>query len=449
MTAIVNLIRLSPVIFALLSGLDGALCLAGSAFIAASLFRLPPRKKPVYYAAALLLCAVGGAVQAFAFVRQDDGVSAVASTVGMLLPYCCMALIFPRRGLWKALLVTVGYTFVEAARFLILLVFFRFDNDSRDDATELFVEFLVDVAAFLLASLLLAHFVKKRTVALHVTRTAAILFVLVVASVAVFVTSLMLMGSAYSAARHGEFAFMLLNIPVLTATVSFALVSFFRMRGETETYREQLNMQIRQYEWMEQMNEELRMFRHDFPKKMRPLIAYLDENKTGEAREMAEGFSDFVAHTGAPFRTGNFRLDTVLSCEQQVAQRYGVRLDVPCGAAFPKDVVAPDDLYTIFPNALDNAIEAAAKTDGDKTVEFRSHVSGDTVYVTIRNPVQGPVRQKNGVPQTTKDDKKAHGYGFRSMKRAAAKYGGDNVEFSVENGVFELRIFLRIPPPQG
>ena len=66
-----------------------------------------------------------------------------------------------------------------------------------------------------------------------------------------------------------------------------------------------------------------------------------------------------------------------------------------------------------------------------------------TVYVTIRNPVAGEVKTKNGLPQTGKADKTAHGYGFKSIKKAAAKYGSDNVSFSAENGAFELRIFLR------
>ena len=444
MAAITELIRLSPVIFALLSALDGLVCLAGTAFVTVALFRLTPRKTPAIYIVCAALCALGGAADAVGFQKQDDFFSFLVSLFALALPYVCMALLFPRKGLWKAFLATVGYTFVEALRFIVLLVFFDFDNNDRNDPLELIVEFLVDTAVFLLAGLLLARWAKRHTAALHVTRTAAVLFLLTAASVAVFVTSLMLMGSAYSAERQGEFGFMLLNIPALTATVSYALVSFFRMRAENDTYREQLNMQIRQYRWLEQMNEDLRMFRHDFPKKMRPLIACLDDDRTEEARRMAEQFSNDVARTGVRFHTGNPRLDTVLFCEQQIAEKAGVTLDVPFDTAFPAEGIDPDDIYTIFPNALDNAIEACGKTDGERVVSLRSRVAGCTVFVTVRNPFVGEVRFRNGVPQTDKADKKLHGYGFRSLKRAAAKYGRDNVSVSAENGVFELNVALQL-----
>ncbi len=445
MQTIADLIRLSPVIYTLITVLDSLVHLSGCAFVTVALFRLPLRRPRVTCLLCVLLCTAAGIADAALAGTANDFVAFLWSVAAMALPYVCLALLFWGKGVWKSFLVGLGYTFVEATRFLILLLFFRFDNNNRDDALELIVGFLVDVACFLLAYLLLTRYAKKHTIDLNVTKNAVVLFVLLVASVAVFVTSLLLIGSNYSGGSQLEFGFMLMNIPVLTATVSYALLSFFRMRSRSEQYKQQLNMQIRQYEWMEQMNEELRMFRHDFPKKMRPLIAYLDEDKPEEAREMAEQFSDFVSHTGARFRTGNYRLDTVLFCEQQIAQREGVRLDVSFDTSFPKEGIDPDDIYTIFPNALDNAIEATRAAAAEKVISFCARRTKQTVYITIRNPVSGEVRVKNGLPQTGKADKTAHGYGFRSMKKAAAKYGSDNVSFSVKDGVFELQIFLNIP----
>ena len=446
MTALAELIRLSPVIYFVITALDVAVYCAGSIFITVALFHLSLRKKPAVYAVCAAMVAASSAADTFAFRQQDDFISFLAAVLSLVVPYLCAVLVFQKKGVWKALLVTAGYTFIEAIRFIVLLVFFGFDNNNRNDALEVIVEFLVDVAAFLLTGLLLARWAKRHTAALHVTRTAAVLFLLGVASVAVFVTSLMLMGSEYTARNSAEFGFMLMNIPVLTATVTFALVSIFKMRVQNENYKAQLDMQIRQYQWMEQMNEDLRVFRHDFPKKMRPLINYLAEDKPQEALQMAEQFSDYVAATGARFHTGNTALDTVLMCEQQVAERQGVTLNVPFDTAFPAEGVSSDDIYTIFPNALDNAIEACAKLEsGERTVEFRSHVSGNTVFVSVQNPMSGKVRTRGGVPQTDKADKKSHGYGFRSIKKASANYGKDNVSFTAENGVFELLIFLELP----
>ena len=441
METVAAFLRQSRIAFALLSCVDSFFIVAGCAMFAAALFGLTPRKKPVFY----VLCAAIN----IAFCIADpplplaDDVEFWYSTVGMLLPFVSMALIFPPKGLWKAMLTAAGYVFAESLRFLILLGFFHFDYNQRDDASELIVGVVVDLIFFGLALYLLSRWARRHTVHINATRQGAVLYLLIVLSTAVFVTTVLVVGSTYSGGKGVEFGLMLLNVPVVTATVTYALVRFYRMRSEAENRKKQLEMQIRQFEWMEQMVEDVRMFRHDLPKKMRPLIAYLDEDRPDEAKRMAEEFAGFAAATGERFHTGNYRLDTVLFCEAQLAQQDGTALDVPFDTVFPAEGIDPDDIYTIFPNALDNAIEACRNVEGDRVIEFRSRMDKQTVFVTIRNPVAGTVRLRDGVPQSTKADQTKHGYGFRSIKKAAAKYGADNVSFTVENGVFELRIFLR------
>ena len=441
--SIADLIRRAPAVYALLSTLNNCIMVAGCALFAVSLFHLSLRKTKMPYIICGALCVVTGVLSPL-FQTPSDFVGFLWSTVCLLLPFVCLALLFEDRTVWKVLVAGAGYTFVEALRFLVLLVFFGFDNNNRDEALELLVGFLVNVAVFLLAYLLLTRYTRRRTLYVDLTRDSAILFLLIVLSTAVFVTTLLLLAPAYSETRHAEFAFMLLNIPVLTGTVTFALVRFFRMRQQADSYKQQLQMQIRQFEWMEQMYEDVRMFRHDFPKKMRPLITYLEEDKPEDARAMAQQFSDFVSATGERFNTGNYRLDTVLFCEKQLAEREGIRLDVPFDTTFPPEGIDPDDIYTIFPNALDNAIEATKGTAGEKVITFRTRCTKQTVYITITNPVSGELKTKNGLPQTNKADKSAHGYGFRSIKKAAGKYGDDNVSFAVKDGVFELNIFLNM-----
>jgi signal transduction histidine kinase len=441
--AIADLIRRAPVIYALIATLDNCVLIAGCAFFAVSLFHLSLKKTKAPYLICGALCVVLGVLAPF-FREPSDAAGFLWSTIGLVTPFICMAILFEKHSRLKAMLTAAGYTFVEAIRFIVLLVFFHFNNENRDAALELLVGFLVDVAVFLVAYLLLTRYARRHTIYFNITRDGAILFLLIVLSTAVFVTTLLLLGPAYSETRQAEFTFMLLNIPILTGTVTFALVRFFRMRQQADNYKKQLQMQIRQFEWMEQMYEDVRMFRHDFPKKMRPLLTYLEEDKPDDAREMAQQFSDFISETGKRYNTGNYRLDTVLFCEQQLAEREGVQLDVAFDTTFPPEGIDPDDIYTIFPNALDNAIEATKNAAGEKVITFRARRAKKTVYITIANPVSGEVKTKNGLPQTNKADKNAHGYGFRSIKKAAAKYGEDNVNFTVKDGVFELNIFLNM-----
>ena len=444
MLAIASGIGNSPVLYAVLSALNMLLILGCVAVGTALLFRLYPRKRWYLWAVTAVLALVCGGLRPLAFQTSLQSVQ-MWNVLTTLLPYLCALLLYPLRSVWKALLVTVGYEFVAAVKYVILLLFFEYDNDDVNDPLELFVELLLNVAVLLILVWLLQRFAaKKETVA--VSRPGVILYLLIVATVVVLSVSLALLGSAYSEEDHAQFAFTLLNIPLFAATAAYAALSVSKSRQQEKAYKEQLTQQIKHYEMMEQMNEDLREFRHDLPKLLRPFAAYVENDDTAAAKEIAQKLSGFTAEHGTRYNTGNYRLDTVLFCQQQIAQKDDITINYVFGSVFPGEGIDPDDLYTIFPNALDNAIEACRKVEGPREITITSKIVGGEVLVTITNPVAEEVKVRGGLPQTQKRDAGRHGYGFRSIKKAAAKYGDDNLDFRVENGMFILRFNLRFQP---
>ena len=432
----------SPVLYALLAAVNMALSAAIDFTATDLLFRVRPRKNWALLAlCGALLLAVGG-LRPFAFGTSLQAVQ-MWNLGSTLLPFLCALVLYPIRVCWKPMLAILGYEFVAAVKYIILLLFFNYDNDNVNDPLELVVELVLHVAVLLLLVFLLQRFAQRRDLPIAVTRMGAVLYLLIVATVVVFMVSISLLGSVYSEEDQARFAFTLLNIPLFAATVTYAALSVSKSRQQEKAYKEQLNQQIRHYEMMEKMNEDLREFRHDLPKMLRPFEAYAAGDDSAEAKRIAQKLSGFASGHGTRYNTGNYRLDTVLFCEQQLALKDEVRLDVPFDTVFPKEGIDPDDIYTIFPNALDNAIEATRKVEGEKVVSLHARISNGTVYVTIRNPVAEPVKEKNGVLQTTKQDREHHGYGLRSIRKAAGKYGENNVSYSVENGMFTLRLYLR------
>ena len=51
----------------------------------------------------------------------------------------------------------------------------------------------------------------------------------------------------------------------------------------------------------------------------------------------------------------------------------------------------------------------------------------------------------DGLPVTTKSNRQYHGFGMKSMRHLATKYGGSLVT-SVKDHVFSLQILLPMPP---
>ena len=441
MATILSGIGHSPVLYAVLAALNMLLSVIADFMAAGILFRVWPRRKWYLLLCCGILLLAGGALRPLAFGTSLQAVQ-MWNLGTTLLPFVCALILYPLRDCWKPMLACLGYEFVAAVKYMILLLFFGYDNDNVNDPLELVVELLLSVAVLLLLFFLLQHFSAKRDAPLSVTRMGAVLYLLIVATVVVFMVSISLLGSAYSEEDHAQFAFTLLNIPLFAATVTYAALSVSKSRQQEKAYRLQLSQQIRHYEMMEKMNEDLRAFRHDLPKMLRPFEAYVENDDSQEARMIAQRLTGFVAGQGVRFNTGNYRLDTVLFCQQQIAQADGITINYTFGSVFPSEGIDPDDLYVIFPNALDNAMEACRKIGAPCEITITSRIRGNEVLVTIQNPVAQAVTVRGGIPQTDKKDKKLHGYGYRSMKKAAAKYGDDNMDFKLENGVFTLRFNL-------
>lgn len=405
-------------------------------------FRVNLRRHPLLWVLAGLLCVAVGVTR---FWRSDPDAGRFINWefFNTLLPYACVALVVPIKQIWKGLAAAFGYGFVEIVKFIIMMFFFRSAFKDMNDPLELLLELFVHLAAALGLTALLRRKNEKRNIFEPLLQISPILYVLIVVTFGVFVISLAAVSSGASdLSDTKQLIFIFLNIPLVAATVSYAVYSLVKTQTAERNYKMQLEQQIRYYEMMENMNEDLRVFRHDLPKKLRPMVTFLENNDVSSAIEIAQNLAGFSADSDFRFHTGCYRLDTVLSCQQQIAAADGTRIVYTYGSLFPAEGIAPDDIYTIFPNALDNAIEACRQVEGERQITVASRIAGDTVFVTITNPYAVAPVIKRGVPQTAKKDKTAHGYGFRSIKKAAANYGSDNVDVIAENGIFTLRISL-------
>lgn len=103
------------------------------------------------------------------------------------------------------------------------------------------------------------------------------------------------------------------------------------------------------------------------------------------------------------------------------------------------------DMYSLLGNALDNAIEAVdgVEEPAKRAISMNIERKGEMVFVTVRNYSSHELKLVDGLPQSNKTYESGyHGYGMKSMKRLAEKYGGD-ISFHQKEDVFTLTVFLR------
>ena len=74
---------------------------------------------------------------------------------------------------------------------------------------------------------------------------------------------------------------------------------------------------------------------------------------------------------------------------------------------------------------------------------------GNLIHVHIENscPKNMALNLVNGLPQTTKENKREHGFGLRSMRLLSQQLGGE-IDFTIDQDRFNLDIVLPIPVGQ-
>lgn len=140
-------------------------------------------------------------------------------------------------------------------------------------------------------------------------------------------------------------------------------------------------------------------------------------------------------------KTGNDALDVILT-EKRLIANYK-QIELSCIADGKLLVFMNEsDIYSLFGNLLDNAMEAVSKLhEENRVVGLSVKRVNQMVFVNVYNCFEGNIVFRNGLPITTKGNSDNHGYGLKSVELLAAKYGG-KMNIKAEDGVFSVSILF-------
>ena len=144
-------------------------------------------------------------------------------------------------------------------------------------------------------------------------------------------------------------------------------------------------------------------------------------------------------------KTGNDVFDTILTEKSLYCKERQIK--VCCVAdGSQMDFIETIDLYAILGNAMDNAIEAVDKfaEPEKRQIDVMIYRQQNFLVMNFINPVAEKLVYEEGLPVSTKGDRKYHGFGLRSMRHFVKKYDGF-LNISEEDGCFSLKIMIPIP----
>ena len=218
------------------------------------------------------------------------------------------------------------------------------------------------------------------------------------------------------------------------------------LRSEAAATERLMAEQQRQYELSRENIEAINIKCHD----IRHQIRHLGETGTAVDAAVLADIAREVSVYDATVRTGNEALDTILTEKRLLCEGEGITLT--CMAdGHALDFLASSELYALFGNALDNAIEATRQVpEGGRSISLGVRRVGDMVSIHVENTCVGQASFADGLPQTTKltgdgtRDTTNHGIGTRSMRALAERY--DGIFSAAQRGdVFCLDITLPLP----
>lgn len=220
--------------------------------------------------------------------------------------------------------------------------------------------------------------------------------------------------------------------------MQFSLAINKHLKSELETTVHLLKQAEDQYKQSKENVEMINLKCHDMKHQI------MEYAKNGQLdSKLVKELEDTVNIYDSNIQTGNEALDLILTEKSLLCQKNNIKLT--CLADCSKlDFIDKTDLYSLFGNVIDNAIEAVSKL---KDIDKR-HISlivkniNSFISISVDNYYEGDlVLGDTGLPITTKQDKAYHGYGMKSIQYVVNKYDGDlNVE--TKNNVFSLSIMF-------
>ncbi len=288
-------------------------------------------------------------------------------------------------------------------------------------------------SSYIAAYLLFARRVKIRSIlSLGSGALSAIVLLFVLINV---VFSQMVLWDMSGSGRVGTVMLRLYN--VICCALSCLLL--FEMPRRRSAEREMSEMKrigrraAEQYEASKANIEMINIKFHDLKHRLRELT----RGSFGAAAELERAVDAYDAH----YETTSEALNVVLTEKGLLCKKEHIKFTCMADGDCVK-FMSDGDIYAMFGNMFDNAIEAVRALGEDKRV-IGLTVARTKGFVVVRmyNTFSGALVYDGGLPVTTKRDASGHGFGLKSIRYIAGSYGGE-MRIDDKGGIFTVTVLF-------
>lgn len=140
-------------------------------------------------------------------------------------------------------------------------------------------------------------------------------------------------------------------------------------------------------------------------------------------------------------KTGNQALDIIIAEKSLYCSSNNIFISYMVDGE-KLNFMSDTDVYSLFGNLLDNAIQGVLNLEKDKRIiGITIKAEGKLLSINSHNYCDGEVQIVNGLPITSSADTDYHGFGAKSMLLIVEKYSG-TISFEAKDRIFNLNILF-------
>lgn len=224
----------------------------------------------------------------------------------------------------------------------------------------------------------------------------------------------------------------------LSIAVQLDLLKRNKLETSNEMLEQILHMEKERHQMSKETIEMINLKCHDLKYQIQALE---DINSQSERREKLEELKNDISIYDSIVNSGNDAIDLILTEKSLLCHKYNIRFSyIVDGSKLAFMEVT--DLYSLLSNAIDNAIESVIREPEEKRIiSLNISEKNRMQFIHIENNCSEKLLFEDGLPVTTKEDKRYHGYGTRSIRFIAMKYEGE-LSMRQDGGKFLLDILF-------
>ena len=226
---------------------------------------------------------------------------------------------------------------------------------------------------------------------------------------------------------------------VLLLVLHFGMFEWSKLEKQNEIMQHLLHAEKERHAISTENIELINMKCHDLKYQIASLKNMVN---TSIQRESIEELEQATKIYDTSVKTGNDTLDVLLS--ERSLQWDKNDISFTCIADGSKlNFMLPSDIYSLFGNALDNAIESVKKLEDPekRVISLYVSFSGNYVIINLSNYFEHELLYDDELPATTKQQDGYHGFGLKSIKYLVEKYKG-TLSIVTKDNVFKLNIII-------